>query len=311
MPRTDSALDARRRADPRHSTHAAPFPDDDLLRIARSLDPGAPAMLGYDGTLEGLLASIFVAYAAPCEVTDVCAGAIVQPRIGQQVATVPTSFDAAERVARSIRRACGPAVWRTVMAASAADGPQTGTCVYRFVRYALDASNARVCSSCKRKRSCNTACGRLASVRLLDQWAHPDVGPVLELQRRVSNEVEKMRQFVRFSHVEGDLWFARCNPNCSVVPLVMAWFAQRYNTQRFVIYDEVHHIAGISEGGRWELVSTTDIAPLPPAQDEALMQQAWKRFYRALSIDERYNPELRDRFMPHRLWRNLTEMKPE
>ena len=47
------------------------------------------------------------------------------------------------------------------------------------------------------------------------------------------------------------------------------------------------------------------------AADEATMQHAWRRFYRAVSVESRYNPELRQRLMPKRFWRNLTEMQEE
>ena len=43
--------------------------------------------------------------------------------------------------------------------------------------------------------------------------------------------------------------------------------------------------------------------------EERLMQYAWKTFYDTLSIDSRYNPELRRNFMPKRFWKNLTEIK--
>ena len=43
--------------------------------------------------------------------------------------------------------------------------------------------------------------------------------------------------------------------------------------------------------------------------DEALMADAWKRFYDAVSIKDRYNPELQRSFMPKRLWGNITEMQ--
>ena len=39
------------------------------------------------------------------------------------------------------------------------------------------------------------------------------------------------------------------------------------------------------------------------------MQQAWRLFYRSVSIDARYNPELRTHFMPKRFWKNLTEVQ--
>ena len=39
------------------------------------------------------------------------------------------------------------------------------------------------------------------------------------------------------------------------------------------------------------------------------MQDAWRLFYRTLSIDARYNPELRRQHMPVCYWCNLTEMQ--
>ena len=41
------------------------------------------------------------------------------------------------------------------------------------------------------------------------------------------------------------------------------------------------------------------------------MQRAWKRFYRAVAVESRYNPELRRQFMPKRLWKNITEMQED
>lgn len=278
-------------------------------RLARSMNPSFPTALAYDGTLEGLMTSIFVAYASHCDICDIQLGKCMQPRLGQQVVAVPTDMDAALRVQRGIVRTCGNAVWRTVMTAAASDDPNTGTIIYRFVRYCLDGKRTAACSRCARKTTCTASCGRTRADGVLQEWANPKVEPVLRLERQVSNEIDKMRQFVRFQHVQNDLWFAQCNPSASVVPFVMDWFGRRFNTQRFAIYDEAHGIVGISEGGHWQLASTDEIAPPPHMSDEALMQDAWKRFYKALSIDARHNPELRRHFMPMRLWKNITEMQ--
>lgn len=88
----------------------------------------------------------------------------------------------------------------------------------------------------------------------------------------------------------------------------MDWFSARFNDVPFMIYDKAHRIAGIYDGSGWQLVQT-DLVNLPEkAGDEEMMQQAWKRFYDAVSIDARYHPELRRHFMPKRFWENLPEM---
>lgn len=114
---------------------------------------------------------------------------------------------------------------------------------------------------------------------ILGQIAHPCVEPMVKLHRFAMNERHYMMQFLRFREMQGGVWFAACNPKANVVPILMDWFSARFNTQPFIIFDE------------------------------ALMADAWKRFYDAVSIKDRYNPELHRSFMPKRLWGNITEMQ--
>ena len=39
------------------------------------------------------------------------------------------------------------------------------------------------------------------------------------------------------------------------------------------------------------------------------MSEAWRTFYKSVSIDARYHPELRRQFVPKRFWKNLTELQ--
>ena len=265
----------------------------------------------FDGSTEGLMSAIFCAYANREDPEDLIRPEHTQIRLGQEIREIPTDFTQAERVASGIKRQLGKHVLQYVLEASACDKADTGTIVYRFVRYAMKSKFAMPCSNCCKRQSCNTACVPSKGKKLLSEWANPAVGPLLDLQRHVYAESEKIRQFVRFQHTSEGYWFARCNPNAAVLPFVMDWFAARFNTQDFVIYDETHGVAGMSQGGYWQLVKSDTINIPENAPEEALMQDAWQRFYQALSIESRYNPELRQHFMPKRFWKNLTELQTE
>ena len=89
----------------------------------------------------------------------------------------------------------------------------------------------------------------------------------------------------------------------------MDWFADRFNTQPFIIYDENHRIAGVYEGSDWHLIKTDSFTPPAPTANELKIQEAWKRFYHTLNIEDRYHPELRRQFMPKRFWKNITEVR--
>lgn len=277
----------------------------------------------YDDTLEGLLSAIFAAYANHEDPSDVVPERCLQPRLGQRVSVIETNVEHARRVQKGLCRRCG---WRTfdaVKRASLSEFSDAGTAIYRFVRYAMDAQKQRDCARCRKRSSCAGANGRGACPKqrgqALSDITHPAVEPMHRILRSISQECEHMRQFIRFEHLrdeETDVWYARCNPKSAVIPLVMEHFVDRFSIQPFVIYDENHHMAGVYEGRNWYLVRTdstnTPELNLPDrAAEEALMQQAWKRFYRTVAVESRYNPELRQHFMPKRFWKNLTEMQED
>ena len=251
-----------------------------------------PVAYLYDGSLEGLLSAVFLAYERHERPEEIVRSSDYQPRLGQDSLLADTDYERAQRVRRGVERACGRDAFNAVMRASTCDGYRTGTVIFRFIEFALSRPAPQ------------------RSIPILDDLANPVVGELVGLERRAVNECEKMRQFIRFSHLENGIWFARCNPNASVVPLVMGYFAARLNDQAFIIFDEAHGVAGVYDGSGWSLV-TADAVEAPAATcHDAEMQEAWKRFYDALSVDARYNPELRRHFLPVRLWRNITELQP-
>ena len=246
----------------------------------------------FDGTLEGLLTCIFSAYERHEKPLDIVGENEYEPRLGQSSVFIPTDCAKAERVHRGIVKAEGREAFKHIVKASTCDDYDTGAIVYRFVRLAM---------------SRPSEAGR---ARMLDDLSNPVVNDLRRLSRHASNEAERLRQFVRFSHLKNGVWFSRVKPNASVVPLVMGYFAGRLNDQPFIIYDEQHHMAGVYDGKAWQLVDG-DVVSVPESTDhDQIMQEAWKRFYDALAVDARYNPELRRHFMPVRLWSNLTEMSP-
>ena len=267
--------------------------------------------LVFDGSLEGLLSAIFFAYSQHIHPSDVVEAKGLQPRLGQKVFEVPTNIEAALRVQKGICLRCGPAIFEALKYSSLADDPAVGTIIYRFIRYAFEKNKVLDCSDCSQKMKCGGLCRRTQKRSALNDSTHPSVAPFIAANRSVANERQKLMQFLRFEHMEGDLWFARCNPKASVVPLVMDWFAARFNTQAFLIFDELHHIAGVYEGRQWYLVKTDNLSLPERTPDEQLMSRAWKRFYKTIAVESRYNPELRQHFMPKRLWRNIIEMQEE
>ena len=267
------------------------------------------AIYACDGTLEGMLTAVHAAFQGRDAQAEILVATQAQPRIGQDIVDVVTEIEDASKVRRLIEYALGAQAFRCIRAVASCDSPARGTAIYRFLRHALPASGRTECTHCAKKAGCTRACSRPASCDVLDDLAEPAVFNMMSLYREVVNERHHMLEFMRFEHCEGDVWFARCNPKANVVPLLMDWFIARFNDQKFVIYDENHAISGVYDGMRWYLVGGSDVTPPPHMEDERAMQEAWQRFYRNISIEARYHPELRRNFMPMRLWKNLPEMR--
>lgn len=241
----------------------------------------------HDGTLEGFFSAVFATYVHhehPCNIVE---RGHLQLGLTQGVREVTTRQDHAMRVHDGLIDKLGAHEYERVKIGFLSDAEDKGGIVYRYIAYSMYAGS----------------------------WAardhtHPDVADFDRVWQQVYNERHRMLQFTRFSEAANGVYCAKIAPNANVVPLVMGHFAARFNTQPFLIFDEVHHVAGVSRDGRWWLVPTEHFELGPLAAGEAQVHDLWKRFYDAICNEERRNPRLRMSFMPKRLWGNLVEMDP-
>lgn len=249
----------------------------------------------YDGSLEGLLSAVFETYISKEKPEDIFNPETLNPRLGQHVKSIPTNINHATRIQSGIRDKCSKYTYRCILKASLSSNPQAPNAVCDFIHYAMSSKHPH---------------------KAINDISDPHVEKLFQINRTINKECEFMRQFARFEHIKEpnrNFWFAKINPKDNVIPLIMDHFVERFNIQPFIIYDENHNFAGFYDGNQWTLIkpeNTDELKNLKGEnEEEAVIQDAWRRFYKALSVDERYNPELRRQFMPKRFWKNLTEMR--
>ena len=192
----------------------------------------------YDGSVEGLLTAVFKTYEHKEHPVDLCPATQHQPRLGQEIRIIETNIELALRVQRGICRTAGYSVFNVIKTAALADEPSTGISVYHFIRYCMDKRNAADFHQNKKgeallkSKLTGAGCGpALLNGSAAPAILHPSVEPVLKLERFVQNERHHIIQFLRFEELSGGLWCARCNPKASIVPLIVDWFAARFNIQ--------------------------------------------------------------------------------
>jgi len=124
--------------------------------------------------------------------------------------------------------------------------------------------------------------------------------------RHLTFESHKFKGFVRFSIYE-EVLVAVIEPKNYVLPLLSPHFCDRYNGERFMIYDKTHNMALIYQSQNAELIFVDELT-LPEVEDSELeYRRLWKQFYKTIAIKGRNNPRCRMTLMPKRYWSQMPE----
>lgn len=237
----------------------------------------------YDGSYAGFLCCVFESYAR----REIPA-AVLSPEQGQLTMfgarDIATDAARARRVAAGLDR-LGSVVRDRIMTGflSCEDGKDL--ILLRFARLCFD-------------------CGPRAANRLGD----PDVAAAFAIERAVNNETNKFIEFIRFEQ-RGGMLGAVIHPKNNVLPLLQAHFCSRLPDEEFLIFDAVHGMAMLR---RQSGVQYMTMDRYEPGTDAAELdwQTLWKRFFKALTIEERRDPKGQMNHAPKRYWRDMCEMWP-
>lgn len=249
---------------------------------------GSDLILLYDGSFEGLLTAVFDSYSFTPPPQSVDTAQVYQPQLGCRYKEVTTDQRKAARVIAGVRREMGTLGYRKIWQAFLhADGDKA-TAIYRYIRL-----------------------GMREGERVHRLLTHPAVMAVDKLCALTGREASFLTEFVRFSELEGHLYYAEITPEHMTLPLIMPHFAARMNTHPFLIHDKTHGVAGIYDRHGWYLVSTEGMTVPALSENEVEYRRLWKGFYDAIAIKERINPALRRQLMPKKYWKNITELQPD
>ena len=127
---------------------------------------------------------------------------------------------------------------------------------------------------------------------------------------QLNHEAHLYTGFVRFSEQSGVL-VSEIEPKNRVLPVLRPHFCARFSRETFVIYDRTHRESLFHQPGRWAIVPLSEFRAAAPDETELDFRRLWRTFYRAISIEGRYNPKLRMTHMPKRYWRVMTEFQAE
>lgn len=248
-----------------------------------------------ENSLEGILTAVYQAYAwklIPAQTrvqvgeADLCFFATYRE--------VGTDAVLAGKVVSTIQRRFGAEAWEDICHAAASQDPEKGQAIYQTI-----------------------AAGLSGQVRgkLMGALANDHIRKTFELSRHVYSEAHRMKMFLRFREVEGNVLFARIEPDADVLAFVMPHFSDRFPQENFVIVDTRRGLAGVHAAGQeWFLVRLGEDKKEAfyslaghYTETEREMAELFRHFCHSLGIKERANGKLQQQFMPLKYRSFMTE----
>lgn len=145
--------------------------------------------------------------------------------------------------------------------------------------------------------------------RAADRLGDPDVAAAFALERAVNNEAGLLLERLHFEE-RGGMLGAVIHPKNYVLPLLRAHFCSRLPDEDFLIFDATHGAAMLRRNGTVQYLAMDRWEPCADAAERD-WQRLWKRFFKALTIEQRLNPKLQMQHVPKRLWQDMCEMRPD
>ena len=144
--------------------------------------------------------------------------------------------------------------------------------------------------------------------KIVDMTGDAVVADVLAMQQHMLGERHLLSGFIRFKDY-GNILGAVISPKNFVLPLLANHFIDRFPSENFMIYDNVHKAILVYQDKKLEITAVEEIEFAQESETELYYQELWKSFYDTIGIKERLNPKCRMRNMPKRYWANMVEME--
>lgn len=249
----------------------------------------------FDNTFEGLLTTLFDAYARHAFPDLLLTEGEPLPLFYDEVHHVTTDEKKAERVWKGLQKKLSNGALHCLAQCWLAEEKETPTLLLQYMRQSID-----------------------SPISIETNFSNRVVLEFSKMWKRVNTERLRLLQFIRFQKAADGTFFAAIEPEKNALPLVTAHFQDRFNDQRWLIYDikrqygyyydlkEVK-VVTFDESERGKHLRDGKLSEELMDKDEKLFQSLWQTYFKAIGIKERLNPRKQKQDMPVRYWKYLTE----
>nr|WP_315026516.1 TIGR03915 family putative DNA repair protein [uncultured Chryseobacterium sp.] len=245
----------------------------------------------YDGSFDGLLTAVFEVFEyrhKDAEITN--KAGFHQENIFAEIHEVITQPEKSERVLNKLEQSIGKRGIHQLLKVFLSENSEMEKLILSVIKQSV----------------------KHPAVNILENFADPDVLKVSKICKSVGRESHRMTAFVRFEKMQDDLFFAKIDPDFNVLPLIKKHFNDRYQDQKWMIYDLRRNYGILYDLETSDFFYPDEKLEIKDYQakfhnEEKNYQILWQRYFTKTNIVERKNLKLHVQHVPKRYWKYLTE----
>lgn len=238
----------------------------------------------YDGTFEGLLATLYLGLREDSQDLRIEGEDLYQPALFDEAVFHPTDQALADRLFALVRQEMSPLTLRHVYRLYLSERADAGTLLLPFLRLGFHIGPG-----------------------INGLMTHPQVHPVLAMSQQVSRESHRLLGLLRFQELKGGLLYARYEPDFHQTPLIAPHFSQRMSSHPWIIHDLRREVAACWDTRQWVLRDLPAGETPEISSNETALQEMWQAYFQHIAIRQRTNPTVQRSFMPKKYWKHLVE----
>lgn len=245
----------------------------------------------YEGSFDGLLTAVFEVFEYHYKDVEIFSKErFHQENIFAEIHEVITQNDKAERVLKKLEQNIGKSGINQLLKVFLSEDPESEQIILSAVKQSIQHPLENV----------------------LQNYADNDILKISKICKSVDRERHRMTAFVRFEKMQDGVFFAKIDPDFNVIPLIRKHFKDRYQDQKWMIYDIRRNYGILYDLENCDFFYPDEKLNLDHYQqkfheEETQYQKLWQRYFTKTNIVERKNLKLHIQHVPRRYWKYLTE----
>jgi len=251
-------------------------------------------LLSYDSTFEGFLTVVFEIFEFKYPNPKIIKHNDSQQNLFANPIEIITDMAKADRVMHKLKTQLEADGVRSLIYAFLSEKVGVEDLLYKVIKYAVANPQKNI----------------------MKDFSNDSVLQISQLTKSVGREKHRMEAFVRFELLKDGIYFAKIDPDFDVLTLIIRHFKNRYQDQKWMIYDIRRKYGVYYDRKNTEIVTLDlDINSMEHKGEEIFSeveiayQKLWAEYFDHTNIKERKNIKLHLQHVPKRYWKYLTEKK--